>query len=347
MTKLPISGHFPTKINIALTLIAKFARLRRIDRHILHSTGHPYFCVKTRHTGSGIFYAVPNASYWGERRRGLKTILLHIHDDAGQESRLLAAIELASLCNGHIVCLQVAPIEPYSSDPYSGLFGLTELVYSLRDQDKKARLAIEARLRGENVSWSWKYHEDGAIGALVAEAQLADIVILSQPGHGRHFSDHPLAIIGDVVLNIRSPVLMVPTNADRRKDPVTPGFNTVGTAVLAWNGSAEAANAMRLTRTLLAKADCIHIVEVGNITSGLPSEAAMTYLSRHGIRCELHEWPAKGRSVCDALLNAVAELDANCLVIGAYGHSRLRETILGGATRDLIALAMIPLLMAH
>jgi nucleotide-binding universal stress UspA family protein len=61
----------------------------------------------------------------------------------------------------------------------------------------------------------------------------------------------------------------------------------------------------------------------------------------------VHDWPAKGRRTSVALLHAVAELDAGYLVMGAYGHSRLRETVLGGVTRELIQSTTVPLLLAH
>ena len=124
-------------------------------------------------------------------------------------------------------------------------------------------------------------------------------------------------------------------------------FDISGNALVAWNGSAEAANALRLALPLLLHAAFVHIIEVNGDAATLPSTEAATYLSRHGIKAELHEWPAKGRSVSDALLNAMSELDGCHLVMGAYGHSRLREFTLGGVTRELILSSSVPLLLAH
>ncbi|WP_426163319.1 universal stress protein [Sandarakinorhabdus sp. DWP1-3-1] len=269
----------------------------------------------------------------------MKSIMLHIHDDAEQGNRLQLALDLARLGGGHISCVQVAAVEPYASDPYGGLFGLAAIIDTIHDQDKLARQAIEARLAREDVAWDWRCFDGGVVETLIAQSRLADVLVVSQPMPGRHVHDHPLPIVGDVVLHTSAPVLVAPIGAR--------GFKDDGNALLAWNGSAEAAHAMRLTVPLLKHAACVHVVEVGDDASGTPPVEAASYLVRHGIPCEVHDWPAKGRRTAVALLDAVAELDADYLVMGAYGHSRLRETVLGGVTRALIQSATVPLLLAH
>jgi nucleotide-binding universal stress UspA family protein len=141
------------------------------------------------------------------------------------------------------------------------------------------------------------------------------------------------------VLYCRAPVLMVPAGCQR--------LAAATNAVVAWNGSAEAAQALRLALPLLSEVGQVHVVEVCEADGGLSSGEAVTWLARKGVAAEQHEWPAKGRRVSVALLHAAAELGAGLLVMGAYGHSRLRETVLGGVTRDLIGMTTLPLLMAH
>lgn len=265
--------------------------------------------------------------------------MLHIHDDAEQDNRLQIALDLARLDHGHIACVQVAAVEPFVIDPYSGLFGLAAIIDTIHDQDKRVRQAIEAQLRREDVEWDWRCFDGSVVETLIGQSRLADVVVISQPAIGRHAPDHPLPIVGDVVLHTSAPVLVVPIGGRR--------FEADGAVMLAWNGSAEAAHAMRLTVPLLRRAACVHIVEVSDESPGMPATDAATYLARHGVPCEVHEWPAKGRRTSLALLHAVAELDARYLVMGAYGHSRLRETVLGGVTRDLIQSTTVPLLLAH
>lgn len=272
-------------------------------------------------------------------RPGMRTILLHIHNDAEQESRLQVALDLARLDGGHISCVQVAPVEIFAADPYGGMFGLAAIVDTIHEQDRMARLSIEARLLREGVAWDWKCFDGSVVETLIAEARLADIVLLSQPIAGRQTPDQPMPIVGDIALHTRAPVLMVPTGYRR--------FEASGNVILAWNGSSEAAHALRLSLPLLAHAACVHVVEVSDDARGLPSTAAAVWLARHGIASELHDWPAKGRRASVALLHAVAELDGHYVVMGAYGHSRLRETVLGGVTRELIEATTVPLLLAH
>jgi nucleotide-binding universal stress UspA family protein len=176
---------------------------------------------------------------------------------------------------------------------------------------------------------------------LIAQSRLADVVIVSQPSD--HHADLSLNSIGDLLVHASAPVLVVPGGCNN--------LQADGDVVLAWNGSAEAAHAMRLVAPLMKQARRIHVVDVDDdrpaTQRGVPAGDAAAYLARHGIACELHEWPSKGRRISAALLHAVAELGARFLVMGAYGHSRLRETVLGGVTRELLSASPVPLLLAH
>jgi nucleotide-binding universal stress UspA family protein len=268
----------------------------------------------------------------------MKTILLHVQDDAEQTGRLGVAIDLARASAGHLVCVQAAQVEALAGDPYGAMFGLTDVINAVHERERQARLHIEARLREAGISWEWRQFDGGVVDTLIAESRLVDLILISQPGpRGRR--EQPPSLVGDVVLHCRAPVLMVPTGWER--------LDRAGNAVVAWNGSAEAAQALRLALPLLQHAGSVHIVEVSDDAAGVAATAAVAWLARQGIPAERHVWPAKGRAVSVALLHATSELGATCLVMGAYGHSRLRETVLGGVTRELINAATVPLLMAH
>lgn len=270
----------------------------------------------------------------------MKNILLHIHDDDAQSDRMAVALDVARQTGGHLSCVQVTPVEAYAGDPYGGLFGMAALIDTIHDQEKALRLATEARLVGSGVAWDWRSQDGNVVETLIDQAMLADLVVLSQPATAqRRVARQPLAIVGDVVMYTRCPVLMVPHGVVR--------LDLAGPVVVAWNGSAEAAHALRLALPLLKRADGVHLVEVSDDVPGMAAREAAQWLSRHGISADVHEWPAKGRRVSVALLHAVAELSASYIVMGAYGHSRLRETVLGGVTRELIASTNVPLLLAH
>jgi len=270
--------------------------------------------------------------------RAMKNILLHIHDDDEQGARLAVALDIARQANGHLSCIQVTPVEAFGGDPYGGLFGMAALIDTIHDQDKALRLATERRLASAGVAWDWRCFDGNVVETLIDQALLADVVVLSQPSTSRH-GRPPAAIVGDVVLYARCPVLMVPQGQQQ--------FDLAGPAVVAWNGSAESAHALRLALPVLTHAAGVHIVEVSDEAARVPASEAAQWLSRHGIAADVHDWPAKGRRISVALLHAASELGAAFMVMGAYGHSRLRETVLGGVTRELIASATVPLLMAH
>ena len=217
---------------------------------------------------------------------------------------------------------------------------MAAVIDTIHDKEKALRLVTESRLGRGDVAWDWRSHDGNVVETLIEQSVLADLFVLSQPAAaGQRGGRRPLAIVGDVVMYIRCPLLMVPRGAGQ--------LDLDGPVVAAWNGSAEAAHALRMALPLLKRASGVHLVEVSGDSPRLAAREAAHWLLRHGIEVDVHEWPAKGRRVSAALLNAAAELSARYMVMGAYGHSRLRETVLGGVTRELIASSTLPLLMAH
>ena len=268
----------------------------------------------------------------------MKTLLLYANDDNGMESRLQAALDMARSLDAHISCLQVTPFDSFiMGDPFGGVYALPVLVEAVRKAEDEQRARIEDRLRIEGVSWDWS-RLDGSPAQLTADrSRLADVVILSLPGGGDY--DGPLSMVGDVVLHARAPVLAVPQSSR--------GLDCLGTALVAWNGTFESCIALRLAVPLLARAAQVRIVTVTEDETEFPATGASEYLARHGIDSELHEWPRDGRTMAEALLDAVRSLGGAYVVMGAYGHSRLQESLLGGTTREMIRSGAVPLLLAH
>jgi nucleotide-binding universal stress UspA family protein len=122
----------------------------------------------------------------------------------------------------------------------------------------------------------------------------------------------------------------------------------VGTACIAWDGSDEAAFALRCAARLLAGCRNVHVLTVlTEKPEGFPATDALRYLSRHGIEAELHELD-RGSSIEETLAATANRLDADLLVLGAYSHSRVREFLFGGVTRYFLEdKGAPPLLLAH
>lgn len=268
----------------------------------------------------------------------MKTLLLYANDDAGLESRLQATLDLAAGYGAHICCLQVTPFDSFiMGDPFGGVYALPTIMDAVRKAEDEHRATMEARLRGEGVSWDWSRF-DGSPAQLAADhSRLADAIILSMPGGGEH--DGPLSMVGDVVLHARAPVLAMPQSSR--------GLDYLGTAIVAWNGTIESCTALRLAVPLLAKAAQVRVVTVTEDETEFPATGASEYLARHGIETELHEWRREGRTMSASLLDAAHSLGGSYIVMGAYGHSRLQESMLGGTTRDMIRSGAIPLVLAH
>ncbi|MFO1109393.1 MAG: universal stress protein [Bradyrhizobium sp.] len=175
-------------------------------------------------------------------------------------------------------------------------------------------------------------------GLLVQYARLRDLTIV--PAEANELADQPDA--EGLVFESGRPVLMLP------REPRKPfALNTV---TVAWDFSRPAARAVGDAMPLLTRAKRVHIVTVINekpIEDGLSGPELAKHLARHGVDVVLETVDAAGRSIQAALEAASRLHDSDLLVMGAYGHSRLREFVLGGATRSMIARPPLPVLLSH
>jgi nucleotide-binding universal stress UspA family protein len=270
----------------------------------------------------------------------MKSLLLHIQDDPGMEARLQAALAIARANNGHLSCLHITPIALYiASDGVAGAYLMPDFVKHLDEMESKMRERIESDLKTEDVSWDYEHVEGDPAQMLVSRSALADLIIL---GRSHHCETHytPLPLIGDVLQSARAPILVQPQERA--------SFDPLGPAVVAWNGSFEAANAIRSALPLLQMASAVHIVTVDEPKGHLlPSLAASTYLSRHGVTSELHARPVSDIPVDKAIRETAEVMGAGYIVMGGYGHSRAREFLFGGITRSFLKDCPIPMLLAH
>jgi nucleotide-binding universal stress UspA family protein len=279
---------------------------------------------------------VPRLGILGESI--MKDILMLANSDAGFAGRLGVTMDLARLFDAHLSCIQTTAYDAFLlTDPFGGMYALPEVVDRIRTDEEAHRQACEEKLRGGGVPWTWLHGDGEAAQVLAQRSRLADLVVVSIPEPG----ERPVArnVAGDLAIHARGPVVAVPNGANR--------FDGFGAALVAWNGSAESSHGLRAALPLLKKAGAVHIVTVSDDRTDFPATEACEYLSRHGVRSELHEWPREDRPVADRLLDAASVLKAGYIVAGAYGHTRLREAVLGGATRDLLDRSTVPLVLTH
>ncbi|MFM2301647.1 MAG: hypothetical protein RLZZ84_1383 [Pseudomonadota bacterium] len=261
----------------------------------------------------------------------MRSILVQTGRDPGMTARLDTAMAIARAHNGHVTLLIDTPIDRFvTTDPYGGTYVAREaLEAALQDDDALAK-AFAGRLQNDDVPFDVAQFETQPLDAMASAARLADLCVVS--------SDCGYA--GDLALATRSPVLVLGTRAECTMP--------LRAACIAWDGSDEAAHALRGAVPLLAGCGAVHVLTVlTEQAEGFPPTDALRYLSRHGISAELHELQ-RGPSVEETLAREVARLGTEILVLGAYSHSRVREFLFGGVTRYFLENPAAPaLLLAH
>ncbi len=198
-----------------------------------------------------------------------------------------------------------------------------------------------AQARG--VAHEWRHRaltDTDAFIDIVAAARTSDLIIAGGQGEddpiGRWY-DLPLRLI----METGRPVLLVPENGS---------FASVGERItVAWNHSRESARAAFDALPLLRSASVVRILAVNSPESGAanPSEALAASLARHGVNAEAAVANSTVHSDAEALMSELALAGTDLLVMGCYGHSRLREMVLGGATKHVLNTMQIPVLMSH
>ena len=269
-----------------------------------------------------------------------KTILVHVDENPRRVERLQLAFHLGSRCEAHVVALCALAASRIPS------YAIAEAGAVVRDIEERnraeaARAAekefrdLERRRAGRS---EWRVSEADAAAAVGLSARYADLVVLGQPEPGDALGR---AFAEEVILSAGRPVLLVPY-AGR--------FPEAGNRVLvAWNASREAARAVTDALPILASAQAVEVVAFGPTGDHgeVPGADISLYLARHGVKATAARQNARDVDIGAQILSRAADTDADLIVMGAYGHSRLRELALGGATRSLLDAMTVPVLMSH
>ncbi len=276
-----------------------------------------------------------------------KSMLTILTDPAEVGAVLGAAIPLAAEGGAHldVLCLGIDRTQ-------TGYYfaGATALMHDETIAHAQAEAAaIEAAARSElgrhDLSWGIDalVAQSASVTGLVARrARFADLVILPKPYGEGCYSDAPV-VVESAMFQGQAPVLVlaegVPLTATPKK------------VVVAWNESVEAMTAIRRALPLLKSADivsiCIVAPERHASDAADPGAELSRMLSRHGVKVEVTILAQTLTRVSEVIARHVDDIAADMLVMGAYGHSRFREAILGGATRNMLEHAKVPVFMAH
>ncbi len=261
----------------------------------------------------------------------MRSILVHTGRDPQNGVRLDSAMEVARAREGHVTLLIDTPVDRFVTvDPYGGTYIAREALEAAVAEDDALAALFEGRLANDDVPFDVAKFETAPIEAMASAARLADLAVVSR---GCGFA-------GDLAVEARCPVLVLPEDQPLRLP--------LASACIAWDGGDQSALALRSAVPLLAGCASVAVLTVSDeAAGGFPATDALRYLARHGIKAELVELQ-KGSSIEETLAREVARQGAQLLVMGAYGHSRVREFLFGGVTRYFLEDEAAPaLLLAH
>lgn len=270
----------------------------------------------------------------------MRSILVHADHDGASEGRLQVALDLARRYRAHITLMVATPFRQFVSfDPFGGSYVATEALAQAQVDDAALESGLADQMAKEDVPWDMLAADGDIVGSLAAAATFADIAIVSLPGRKRDFRAGPPMLAGDLALAMPAPVLALPYG--------TATLDFDAPAMVAWNGSPEAAHALRAALPLLGGGRPVELVVVGEQADIFPATDALRYLSRHDIHAELTTVARDVEAIEERLEKEAGAMGAGLIVMGAFGRSRLRETMFGGVTQYLVMDGRFPLLLAH
>ncbi len=277
----------------------------------------------------------------------LAEIVLHVDDTPRYAARLETGIGLARRHDARLVGVFVQPPPPvYDVEIPSRVLDefMAEVASRMRADTDAAEATFRARLDAAGIASEWRPCGGDPAAALAVSARYADLAIVAQAPPDTPASSDAAAIPEGVILAAAGPVLVVPHYG--RYDTVDDHV------VVAWDASAAAARAVRDAMPLLAAAGKVTVLSVNPESSrarhgDVPGADIALHLARHGVKAETAVSYSDEIEAGDMILSRLADLGADLLVMGAYGHARMREVLLGGVTRHVLQHMTVPVVMSH
>lgn len=276
----------------------------------------------------------------------LKDLLVHIPSERLVRPVVDGAVSLAMSRKARLHAVSVGYESANIGVPIGGgaaVAAVFEMEHERARQGAVTALSVfntEARNAGiaytETAITGMLYDTAAQVGAM---ARLADLTIMLQPDYERDTFDNTLPV--EVLFQCGGPVLFIPHN-----QKVALAFRRVS---IAWDGSRLAARALRDAAPFLMDAQEISIISINESTkSENPSATDLAaHLARRGLTSKIERASADGLDVQPTILSIAADTGVDLMVMGAYGHSRLQEWILGGVTRGMLRSMTVPTLMSH
>ncbi|TKW68176.1 MAG: universal stress protein [Paracoccus denitrificans] len=277
---------------------------------------------------------------------GYKTILTVV-TTKDQQTQLEAAIDVTRREDGHLEVFCLGVDHSQAGYYYAGAsaYVFQETIDRAMAAAEDLEASVRDRLGREDIRWSVEsaVAQVGGLTTLIGmRARYSDLVVLTRP-YGDDVSPDAVAVTEAALFEGSAPVLIVPDGGL----PADFGQQII----VAWNQSEEAMTAVRRAMPLLAAAKAVEITVIDPSPDGPegadPGAALAQMLDRHGIAVDVAVLARTQTLISDIIDRRAEEVGADLIVMGAYGHSRFRQAILGGATRNMLGKASIPILMAR
>lgn len=285
---------------------------------------------------------------------GLRDLVVLLDGSARDDTKLAVAVGLAQRYDAHLTGL--CPLElllpadmAFALGGYPDLWAVPEFARQVEEQARSKASLLESNfrelLRREAVRGDWLFETGSLIPAVVRRAHAADLMVVGQADRENPLPAAARTLVQDVLMTTGRPLLLIPYAGQ---------FHQIGANVLiGWTSTREAARAVHDALPLLAPGAKVTVLTVESSrsaadTDALPAVDIAEHLARHGLDVSAARTVvADGLSPANALLDYASDISADLLVVGGYGHSRVREMIMGGVTRDLLRHMTVPVLMSH
>jgi nucleotide-binding universal stress UspA family protein len=275
----------------------------------------------------------------------IKDVLVHVDNSRAMPGRVRAAAEFARRHDAHLTGLYVVEV------PVLPSYAEAQIPAAIFDAQRASLVSVAAAAEpvfrdiadNSGISSEWRCVEDRRIDALSLHARYVDLLVVGQADPedpecvSRGLADH-------LALGAGRPVLVIPVGGVRGE---------IGEIVaVAWNAKREAVRAISDAMPILESAKRVSVITINADSddpenAGIPAADIGLHLARHGIETQTKSLYGAPAAIGDLLLDAAGAESADLLVMGAYGHARLREILLGGVTSHVLTHTYIPTLLAH
>jgi len=276
-----------------------------------------------------------------------KSILVHVDDTTRCAARMDVAFELAEACGAHVTGLALTPdlVVPPTVELAYGAELAAAHERAIREALDPVKAEFSQRAQRAGVtSTEWREAGGNVVATTALHARYSDLLIVGQPRADDARSQPVRGFLEQLILSAGRPILVIPYAGK---------FAGIGKKPLvAWNASRESTRAVTDAIPLLERAKSVAVLVIdpqnaAGIHGDAPGADISLYLARHGVKAEAHPTASGNVEVGDVILSRASDIGADLIVMGAWGHSRMRELIMGGATRSLLEQMTVPVLLSH